>query len=445
VREILEVAVQHQDVELLAIGAGPANLSLAIALEELAPEVAAKSVIIEKHENAVWQRGMLLPWSQSQVSFLKDLVTLRNPRSAFSFVNYLHSVGRLDQFINLGSFTPYRIEISDYLQWVAESLQRVQIQYGRACVSILPRQNPDGEVTGWLVTTADGGTIGARVLVIGAGRDAHVPEQFHDLPRHKVIHSTEFGGRVAELDPAAPHRFVVVGGAQSAAEMLWATHQGFPQAQCTMVMRSIGLNGYESSKFTNELFYPSFVDEFHAARPEARAQLLREMHRSNYAGLAPAMLDTLYRQMYLERLTGGERLWMITMAEIVDARLDGGEDDGGEGEVVLTLADRKSGRRRELRCDTVLLGTGFVPRMPRMIQNLAESVGLAEATVDRAYRMRMPDTVTAGCYLQGVNEATHGIADSLLSVLAARSGEIVADLLARRGTRRLGTTLPLAS
>jgi L-ornithine N5-oxygenase len=443
VRQIVEVPVQHQDVELLAIGAGPANLSLAVALEELAPEIADRSVIIEKHENVVWQRGMLQPWSRSQVSFLKDLVTLRNPRSAFSFVNYLHSVGRLDQFINLGSFTPYRMEISGYLQWVAESLPRVQIQYGRACVSIRPRHGSDGEVTGWLVTTADGGTIGTRDLVIGAGRDACVPQEFHSLPRHKVIHSTEFEDRVAELDPAAPHRFVVVGGAQSAAEMLWATHQGFPQAQCTMVMRSIGLNGYESSKFTNELFYPSFVDEFHAAPPEARTQLLREMHRTNYAGLSPAMLDTLYQQMYLERLTGSERLQMITMTDIVDARLDG--DDGGSGDVVLTLADRRTGQRRELRCDTVLLGTGFVPGMPRMVQGLAESVGLTEATVDRTYRMRVPETVTAGCYLQGVNEATHGIADSLLSVLAARAGEIVADLSARRGTRRLRTALPLAS
>jgi L-ornithine N5-oxygenase len=438
VREILEVAVQHQDVELLAIGAGPANLSLAIALEELAPEVAATSLIIEKHENVAWQRGMLLPWSQSQVSFLKDLVTLRNPRSAYSFVNYLHSVGRLDEFINLGSFTPYRLEISDYLRWVAESLQRVQIQYGRECASIRPRTSTGGEVTGWLVTMSDGSTIGARDLVVGAGRDARVPEQFQDLPRDRVIHSTEFGSGLAELDPSAPHRFVVVGGAQSAAEMLWATHQSFPAADLTMVMRSIGLNGYESSKFTNELFYPSFIDEFHSARPEARAQLLREMHRSNYAGLSPATLDTLYRQMYLERLTGTERLHMITMAEIADARIDGAD-------VVLTLTDRKTGRQRDLRCDTVLLGTGFVGGMPRMVRDLAASVGMAEATVDRAYRLRVPDPVSAGCYLQGVNEATHGIADSLLSVLAARSGEIVTDMLARRGSRRLLATLPLAS
>ena len=48
---------------------------------------------------------MKLDGATMQVSFLKDLVTLRNPRSAFTFVNYLHSVGRLDEFINLGSFS----------------------------------------------------------------------------------------------------------------------------------------------------------------------------------------------------------------------------------------------------------------------------------------------------------------------------------------------------
>jgi L-ornithine N5-oxygenase len=42
-------------------------------------------------------------------------------------------------------------------------------------------------------------------------------------------------------------------------------------------------------------------------------------------------------------------------------------------------------------------------------------------------------------YLQGVNESTHGIADSLISVLAHRSRDILADLLARRGTTEPAT------
>ena len=93
----------NHDVELLAVGAGPANLALAVALEEIAPHLARESLVIERNHEVSWQRGMLLPDALSQVSFLKDLVTLRNPRSRFSFLNYLHAVGRLDQFVNMGS------------------------------------------------------------------------------------------------------------------------------------------------------------------------------------------------------------------------------------------------------------------------------------------------------------------------------------------------------
>ncbi|GGO10722.1 lysine/ornithine N-monooxygenase [Microbispora rosea subsp. aerata] len=418
--------MDRQEVEILAIGAGPANLALAVAVEELAgPELAAQTLIIEQHDDILWQRGMLLPWTQSQVSFLKDLVTLRNPRSEFSFLNYLHSIGRLDEFINLGSFTPYRLEISGYLQWVAESLRDVRIEYGKRCVSVDPVVSDDGGVHHWSVRTADGGQIICRTLVIGTGRDPHIPTEFGALPRNRIIHSTEYASRATALDPDGAHRILVVGGAQSAAEMFWAAYQGFPNAQVTMVMRSIGLNTYESSKFTNELFYPSFVDEFHAALPEAKEQLLREMHRTNYAGLAPGMLETLYREMYQQRLLGVERLHMITMTEVTGARLDGDE-------VVVSLTDRKTRRTRELRCDVVLLGTGFVRDMPKLIRELAAAAGVSGATVDRNYRMNLPPSYTAGCYLQGVNEATHGIADSLLSVLAIRAQEIVYDLLAHR-------------
>lgn len=140
-----------------AIGAGPSNLALGIALEELAPDgLARNSVIIEQHEDILWQRGLLIPWAQSQVSFLKDLVTLWNPCSEFTFLNYLHSVGRLDQFVNLATFTPYRSEISDYLQWVAKSLRKVQIEYGRRCVGIQPFRSASGDVTAWLAQFAAG-------------------------------------------------------------------------------------------------------------------------------------------------------------------------------------------------------------------------------------------------------------------------------------------------
>jgi L-ornithine N5-oxygenase len=416
----------HQDVEVLAIGAGPSNLAFAVAVEETAPdELAHNTLVIERDDSVAWQRGMLLPEAQSQVSFLKDLVTLRDPRSRFSFVNYLHSVGRLEDFVNLGSFVPYRTEISRYLQWVAESLSRVRLELGRECVGIEPRRAADGTLVGFTARLRNGDTIACRYMVVGAGRDPHVPQVFTSLPSERVIHSTEYVPRIAKVDKDKPHRVAVVGGAQSAAEMFAAVQQDLPLCRPTMVMRSIGLNTYESSKFTNELYFPSFVDEFFSAVPAARAQLLAEMHRSNYAGLAPGTLDMLYRQFYLDRLAGQGRLDMITMVDVAAAREDG--DD-----IVLTLVDRKSGRNRDVRVDLVLLGTGFVRQMPRMVSALGASLGLDRIEVTRDYRLVLDAPATAGCYLQGVNEATHGIADSLLSVLALRSHEILNDLRRHR-------------
>jgi L-ornithine N5-oxygenase len=113
------------------------------------------------------------------------------------------------------------------------------------------------------------------------------------------------------------------------------------------------------------------------------------------------------------------------MTEVVAARV---END----EVVLDLRDRMSGKVEPLHCDLVLLGTGYDPRMPWLVRDLAERAGLDEINVSRCYRVDLGDSAWGAMYLQGVNEETHGIADSLISVIAHRSQDILTDLLARR-------------
>ncbi|MBP2326371.1 L-ornithine N5-oxygenase [Kibdelosporangium banguiense] len=414
----------NREVELLAVGAGPSNLALAVALEELAPGLARDSLVIERDQEVSWQKGMLLPEALSQVSFLKDLVTLRNPRSKFSFLNYMHAIGRLDQFVNMGCFVPYRIELAGYLKWTAEQLSQVDVQMGRECARISPVWTND-TLTGWSAEMTDGDTIRSRYLVVGAGRDARIPEPVQGLAPERVIHSTEYLQRITKLRKDFPYRVAVIGGGQSAAELFCAVQNDLPECKPTMVMRSIGLNYYETSKFNNELFYPSFVDEFFVSRPEARKQMLKELHHTNYSGLAPGMMDSLYRSVYLDRLNGRGRLEMITTHDITSAR-----DEGDE--IVLELTDWRTGAVRQLRTDLVLLGTGFSQEMPRMVRDIAESIGLEEVSVTRDYRMVIDRPSTAACYLQGVNEATHGIADSLLSILAIRSNDILQDILTHR-------------
>ncbi|HEY3907278.1 MAG TPA: SidA/IucD/PvdA family monooxygenase, partial [Streptosporangiaceae bacterium] len=259
-----------------------------------------------------------------------------------------------------------------------------------------------------------------------AGRDARIPDIFARLPDDLVIHSTRFEEGTASMRAGQPHRIAVIGGGQSAAEMAWAAHERFSEASVTMVMRSIGMANYATSRFTNELYFPSFVDEFYAAPIAIREQVLTQMHATNYSGLDSRLLDALYEQAYIERVTGQERLCFLTSTDVTQARLDGDE-------LVLALAERLTGRTYDFRCDRVLLGTGFCPATSSLMGDLITKLGLDEAAVGRHYRLAVPDC-DAACYLQGVNEATHGIADSLLSVVAIRAGEIVTDILAHRLT-----------
>jgi L-ornithine N5-oxygenase len=419
----------HQDVELLAIGAGPSNLALAVALEELAPDdLARNSLLIERSDAVAWQQGLLLPWVTSQISFLKDLVTRRNPSSRYSFVNYLHSVGRLDEFINMGGLWPYRTEISAYLGWVAYSLGKVRLELGRECVAVEPSRDADGTVTGWTTRLADGSTISSRYLVIAGGRDAHIPEPLAGLPADRVVHSTRYSHRLATLQRELPYRVAVVGGAQSAAEMFHALRDDLPNAEIAWVMRSLGPGALQSSKFTNEMYYPSFVDKVYDATPEGREVIRREMHRTNYSGVEPELLDSLYAERYVDRLNDRTRTSLVTMVDIVGVH----EEQGGDG-VVLELRDRTSGEVSQLPRDLVFLGTGFDHEMPGLVRRLAAALDLDRIAVSRAYRLVLDGPASAACYLQGVNETTHGVGDSLFSVLANRAAATVQDILADRG------------
>ena len=419
----------QRDVELLAVGGEPANLALAVALEELAPDVAANSVIIEQADEISWQRGLLYPEAESQVSYLKDLVTPRNPRSKFTFVNYLRSVGRLSDFIDMGGFWPYRQEISGYLRWVASELDLVRLECSRRCVAVEP-YGADGQWPGgWLAQLADGSAIRSRYIVFGAERDICIPPVFGHIGRRHLIHSSEYRQRIAEIPSGLPYHVAVIGGGRSAAEMFDAVRRDLPHCRRTLVMRSPGLKTCQNSKSTNELHLPGFADTFFSAQPSAREQIFRDLPTTSYPTPAAPILDKIYRDLYLDRLTGRGAMRMVTMTDVTAVREE-------KGEVVLMTTERKTGRAEELRCDLVLLGTGYARETPAVIQGLAQALGLDRIEITRNGRLETKSGA-ASCYLQGANGATHGTAGSLLSVLAVRAADITRDILAgQTRTRR---------
>lgn len=109
----------HFIYDIVGIGFGPSNLALAAAIsEEKWHKLSA--LFLEKAPRFAWHKDMLLNDAEMQITFLKDLATLRNPSSPYTFLNYLHDKGRLSKFINLKNFHPSRIEFNDYFCWVAK-------------------------------------------------------------------------------------------------------------------------------------------------------------------------------------------------------------------------------------------------------------------------------------------------------------------------------------
>lgn len=124
--------------DLIGIGFGPSNLALAICVEEYNNQYKDKieACFLEKQRDFFWHKDMLLPNVDIQISFLKDLVTLRNPCSSFSFINYLHQKNRLEDFINLKRFHTTREEFHDYFLWAAKKYAVLLIMTVMYCLLI---------------------------------------------------------------------------------------------------------------------------------------------------------------------------------------------------------------------------------------------------------------------------------------------------------------------
>ena len=93
-----EDSVRQDIYDVIGIGFGPANLALGVALEETADGADGRELrrlFLECKPKAVWHPGMLIEDSLIQISVLKDLATIRNPQSRFTFLNYLKIKGRL--------------------------------------------------------------------------------------------------------------------------------------------------------------------------------------------------------------------------------------------------------------------------------------------------------------------------------------------------------------
>ncbi|MBK1784238.1 lysine N(6)-hydroxylase/L-ornithine N(5)-oxygenase family protein [Prauserella cavernicola] len=414
--------------DLVGVGFGPSNLALAIAVAEhnAATNDTVTAHFLERQERFGWHRGMLIEDATMQVSFLKDLVTLRNPASRFSFLSYLHARGRLIDFVNHKNLFPLRVEFHDYFEWAAAKVDDM-VSYAHEVVAVRPVRD-GGDVAYFDVVSADGERYRARNLVLATGLQPNLPEGVTTSDR--VWHNSQLLHRVDDVDPASATRFVVVGAGQSAAEVTAFLHERFANAEICSVFSRFGYSPSDDSAFANRIFDPEAVDEFYAAPEDVKQRIMGYHANTNYSVVDLDLIDDLYRRLYREKVLGTERLRMFNVARPVEIV----ETDTG---VRATIESLTSGEKTVLDADLVVYSTGY--RSGDISAQLGELAGYCRQDsegrprVERDYRLTTVPEVRGGIYLQGGGtEHTHGITSSLLSNNAVRSGDILRSILGRR-------------
>lgn len=427
-----QLAIEH---DVIGVGFGPSNLALAIALDECARRSRLKCapLFVEKQPHFTWHGGMLLPGSDMQISFLKDLVSLRDPTSPFTFVNYLHKRGRLLDFINCRTFYPSRLEFNDYLRWVADQFKS-RAAYGETIVAVEP-VTAGQTVTSLRVhsrTLAGGETVRlARNLVIAAGGQPYVPQVFAKAAGDpRLFHTSRYLDAVerAGLDGRTA-RVAVIGGGQSATEVTVDLHGRFPQARIDLIFRGHALKPSDSSPFVNEIFNPDYTDFIHAQSAERRDAIVRNFRNTNYAVVDSDLLDQLYRLLYQQRVGGETRVALHPRSEITDVHAT------PEG-IEISLVDKFGSENRRSTYDAVVLATGYDRETPHAFLEPIQRY-IRDSVPDRSYRLVTSPAFRPQIHLQGYSEASHGLSDTLLSVIAVRSQEIAESLLATISRREL--------
>lgn len=181
-----------------------------------------------------------------------QLATFRDPRSYYTFLNYLKCKNRLEAFANLGTFLPVREEFNDYLAWAASHFED-QVLYSAEVTGVSPSPSltevvESWDVSFWDMKSSKTATATARHVVIGLGGTPRLPCSLQSLGS-RVVHSSNYLFVKPELlvrDEAAP-QIAVIGGAQSAAEVFDDLTSRYPRFRITMYITDFALRPSDDS------------------------------------------------------------------------------------------------------------------------------------------------------------------------------------------------------
>lgn len=416
--------------DVVGIGFGPANVALAIAIEEANIPIRAR--FVESQVDPVWQGGLLLDGSNVQNHACRDLATLRNPRSRYTFLNYLFEIGRLVEHLNLPTEFPLRKEYAQYVSWATHHFDHL-VDYGQRAVSVAVVDH-DGAPAYRVCTQSDQYYLG-RTLVLGCGRTPYIPRPFDAVEDERIFHLADYLYRLQSL-PDPQIAIVVIGGSQSAVEITLDLAKRFPNARIINYVRSFGPRLKDTSPFSEEGFFPQFTDYYFRASTASKRQPDTYLRPTNYSSVDADVLNQLYLMIYEQRLEGRQRVFVQNNRQVLGVNREGSS-------VRLQIEEVHLGGVEEVVADFVILATGFrdlgpgrreepYPPLLSGVIDRFEFDADDRLDVKNDYSLTATNGGTPPLFINGLCETTHGIGDSGSFSLLPLRAAVIRDGLAKR-------------
>ncbi|MFG3506249.1 lysine N(6)-hydroxylase/L-ornithine N(5)-oxygenase family protein [Streptomyces sp. NPDC047821] len=399
--------------DFIGIGLGPFNLGLACLTE---PIDELNGVFLESKPAFEWHSGMFLEGAHLQTPFMSDLVTLADPTSPYSFLQYLKENGRLYSFYIRENFYPLRTEYNDYCRWAASKLSSIRFSTTVETVEY------DAADELYAVRTTGGETYRARHLVLGTGTPPYVPEACRDLGGD-VIHNSRYLPNKEALQKKKS--ITLVGSGQSAAEIYYdlLSEIDVHGYRLNWVTRSPRFFPLEYTKLTLEMTSPEYVDYFHAL-PEATRYRLESQQKNLFKGIDGELIDAIFDLLYQKNLGGPVPTRLLTNASLNSATYE-------NGTYTLGLRQEEQGKDFAIETEGLILATGYKYVTPAFLEPVRDRMrwdGQGRFDVARNYSV---DTTGRGVFLQNAGVHTHSITSPDLGMGAYRNAYIIRELLGR--------------
>ncbi|MFK4690032.1 lysine N(6)-hydroxylase/L-ornithine N(5)-oxygenase family protein [Streptomyces pristinaespiralis] len=397
-------------LDFIGIGLGPFNLGLACLTE---PIDELNGLFLESKPDFEWHSGMFLEGAHLQTPFMSDLVTLADPTSPYSFLNYLKDQGRLYSFYIRENFYPLRTEYNDYCRWAAARLSSIRFNTTVTSVSY----DEEGEV--YVVRTADD-AFTARRLVLGTGTPPYIPEACRGLGGD-LLHNSRYLDHKEALQKKKS--ITLVGSGQSAAEIYYdlLSEIDVHGYRLNWVTRSPRFFPLEYTKLTLEMTSPEYIDYFHALPEETRYRL-ESQQKGLFKGIDSELIDAIFDLLYQKNLKGPVPTRLLTNSALRTASYE-------DGIYTLGLRQEEQGKDYELDTEGLILATGYRYVTPAFLEPVADRIrldGHGRFDVARNYSI---DTAGREIFLQNAGVHTHSITSPDLGMGAYRNAYIIGELL----------------